>query len=59
MRKKASVEATVRNIRPQTQRITAEDKIRFVLESLRGDHTVAGSIMCPNWSRSNCDNRNI
>ncbi len=44
MTKEASVEATVRNIRRKTRRkYTAEEKIRIVLEGLRGDLTIAGS----------------
>jgi len=42
MSKKASAEATVSNIRRKTRRkYSAEEKIRIVLEGLRGDHTVA------------------
>ncbi len=42
MTKEASAEATVRNIRRKTRRkYTAEEKIRIVLEGLRGDLTVA------------------
>ncbi len=42
MTKEASVEATVRNIRRKTRRkYTAEEKIRIVLEGLRGDLTIA------------------
>jgi len=42
MRKKASAEATVHNIRRKTRRkYSAEEKIRIVLEGLRGDHSVA------------------
>lgn len=44
MTKEASAEATVRNIRRMTRRkYTAEEKIRIVLESLRGDLTIAGA----------------
>ena len=40
--KEASAEATVRNIRRKTRRkYTAEEKIRIVLEGLRGDLTIA------------------
>ena len=43
MTKEASAEATVRNIRRKTRRkYTAEEKIRIVLEGLRGDLTIAG-----------------
>jgi transposase len=43
MTKEASTEATVRNIRRKTRRkYTAEEKIRIVLEGLRGDLTIAG-----------------
>jgi len=39
MTKKASAEATVRNIRRKTRRkYLAEEKIRIVLEGMRGDH---------------------
>lgn len=42
MRKKASAEAAVRNIRCKTRiKYSAEEKIRIVLEGLRGDHSVA------------------
>lgn len=42
MKKKASAEATVRNIRRKTRRkYSAEEKTRIVLEGLRGDHSVA------------------
>jgi len=42
MSKKASTEATVRNIRRKTRRkYSAEEKIRIVLEGMRGDHTIA------------------
>ena len=42
MSKEASAEATVRNISRKTQRkYSAEEKIRIVLEGIRGDHTVA------------------
>jgi transposase len=42
MSKEASAEATVRNIRRKTRRkYSAEEKIRIVLEGIRGDHTVA------------------
>jgi transposase len=42
MTKEASAEATVRNIRRKTRRkYTAEEKIRIVLEGLRGDLTIA------------------
>ena len=42
MAKKESVEKTVRNIRRQTRKkYSAEDKIRIVLEGLRGENTVA------------------
>jgi len=42
MSKKASAEATVRNIRRKTRRkYSAEEKIRIVLEGMRGDHTIA------------------
>jgi len=38
---KVSVEATVRNIRRKTRRkYTAEEKIRIVLEGLRGEETI-------------------
>ncbi len=44
MTKEASAEATVRNIRRKTRRkYSAEEKIRIVLEGLRGDLTIAGS----------------
>jgi transposase len=37
-----SVEATVRNIRRRTRKkYTAEDKLRIVLEGLRGERTIA------------------
>ena len=42
MTKKASAEATVRNIRRKTRRkYSAEEKIRIVLEGLRGELTIA------------------
>lgn len=42
MAKKESVEKTVRNIRRQTRKkYSAEDKIRIVLEGLRGETTIA------------------
>ncbi len=42
MTKEASAEATVRNIHRKTRRkYTAEEKIRIVLEGLRGDLTIA------------------
>lgn len=42
MAKKETVEKTVRNIRWQTRKIySAEDKIRIVLEGLRGESTIA------------------
>jgi transposase len=42
MTKKASAEASVRNIRRETRRkYTAEEKIRIVLEDLRGELTIA------------------
>jgi len=42
MKQKASTEATVRNIRRNTRRkYSAEEKIRIVLEGIRGDQTVA------------------
>jgi len=42
MTKEASAEATVRNIRRKTRRkYSAEEKIRIVLEGLRGDLTIA------------------
>jgi len=42
MKKKESSEAAVRNIRRKTRRkYSAEEKIRIVLEGLRGDHSVA------------------
>ncbi len=42
MGKKDSVEKTVRNIRRKTRkRYSAEDKIRIVLEGLRGETTVS------------------
>ena len=42
MTKEASAETTVRNIRRKTRRkYTAEEKIRIVLEGLRGDLTIA------------------
>jgi len=41
MAKKESVEKTVRNIRQQTRKkYTAEEKIRIVLEGLRGETTI-------------------
>ena len=41
-KKKASVEATVRDIRRKTRKkYSAEEKIRIVLEGLRGESTVA------------------
>jgi len=41
-RKKESVEATVRNIRRNTRKkYGAEEKIRIVLEGLRGESTIA------------------
>jgi len=41
-KKKASAEATVRTIRRQTRKkYSAEDKIRIVIEGLRGESTVA------------------
>ena len=40
--KKTSAEATVKNIRRRTRRkYSAEEKIRIVIEGLRGDNTVA------------------
>ena len=40
--KKSSAEATVRNIRRQTRKqYNAEDKIRIVVEGLRGEQTIA------------------
>lgn len=40
--KKTSAEATVRNIRRKTRRkYAAEEKIRIVIEGLRGDNTIA------------------
>lgn len=42
MAKKESVEKTVRNIRRQTRKkYSAEDKIRIVLEGLRGETSIA------------------
>ena len=42
MGKKDSIEKTVRNIRRQTRKkYSAEDKIRIVLEGLRGETTIA------------------
>ena len=42
MKQKASTEATVRNIRRKTRRkYSAEEKIRIVLEGIRGDQTIA------------------
>jgi hypothetical protein len=42
MAKKESVEKTVRQIRQQTRKkYTAEEKIRIVLEGLRGESTIA------------------
>ena len=42
MTKEASAEATVRNIRRKTRRkYSAEEKIRIVLEGIRGDQTIA------------------
>ncbi len=42
MTKKASTEATVRNIRRKTRRkYSAEEKIRIVLEGIRGDRSIA------------------
>jgi transposase len=42
MTQKASAEATVRKIRRKTRReYSAEEKIRIVLEGLRGEHSVA------------------
>jgi transposase len=42
MMKKASTEATVRNVRRKTRRkYSAEEKIRIVLEGIRGDQTIA------------------
>ena len=42
MTKKASTEATVRNIRRKTRRkYSAEEKIRIVLEGIRGDQSIA------------------
>ena len=42
MTKEASAEATVRNIRRKTRRkYSAEEKIRIVLEGLRGDLAIA------------------
>ena len=42
MAKKESVEKTVRNIRRKTRKkYSAEDKIRIVLEGLRGETTIA------------------
>jgi len=42
MTKKTSAEATVRNVRRKTRRkYSAEEKIRIVLEGMRGDHTIA------------------
>ena len=42
MGKKASAEETIKTIRRQTQRKhTAEEKIRIVLEGLRGEDTIA------------------
>ena len=41
-KKKASAEATVRTIRRQTRKkYSAEDKIRIVIEGLRGESTIA------------------
>ena len=41
-KKKSSAEATVRNIRRQTRKqYNAEDKIRIVIEGLRGEQTIA------------------
>ena len=41
-KKKASAESTVRRIRRQTRKkYSAEDKIRIVIEGLRGESTVA------------------
>ena len=40
--KKSSAESTVRNIRRQTRKqYNAEDKIRIVVEGLRGEQTIA------------------
>jgi transposase len=40
--KKTSAEATVKNIRRRTRRkYSAEEKIRIVIEGLRGENTVA------------------
>jgi transposase len=42
MAKKTTAEATVRNIRRRTRKkYSAEEKIRIVIEGLRGDSTVA------------------
>ena len=42
-KKKESVEQTVRNIRRKTRKqYSSEEKIRIVLEGLRGESTVAG-----------------
>jgi transposase len=41
-RKKDGVESTVRNIRRKTRKkYSAEEKIRIVLEGLRGESTIA------------------
>jgi transposase len=41
-KKKSTAEATVRNIRRKTRKqYNAEDKIRIVVEGLRGDQTIA------------------
>ena len=42
MSKKGSAEKTIRNIRRKTRRLySSEEKIRFVLEGLRGEESIA------------------
>ena len=49
MRKKRSAEKTIRNIRRATRRhYFAEEKIRIVLEGIRGERSIAELRRCVN-----------
>jgi len=46
MEKKDSAEKAVRDIRPKTRRkFSAEEKIRIVLEGLRGEESIASLVL--------------